>query len=223
MSNIISWLRAHVWATAGLALLLGIGLGSSETGDAGSEPASTKQAASTQDSAALDEAEDEASELSAKNSELRAQLEEALSELREVKDQLSFEESKRPLQDLSGRTKGDLKKLANRFGWTLVYRTRASSATPGTVISQSISPGATVHDGSKIVVVLAKAPKPPKETETASAPSECTPGYQPCLPPASDYDCAGGSGDGPAYTGYVTVTGSDPYGLDSDGDGAGCE
>ena len=52
---------------------------------------------------------------------------------------------------------------------------------------------------------------------------KCTPGYKPCLPPMSDYDCEGGSGDGPGYTGAVTVTGSDPYGLDADGDGYGCE
>lgn len=52
----------------------------------------------------------------------------------------------------------------------------------------------------------------------------CTPGYKPCLKPASDYDCAGGGGDGPKYVyGTVKVTGSDPYGLDSDNDGVGCE
>jgi hypothetical protein len=34
---------------------------------------------------------------------------------------------------------------------------------------------------------------------------QCTPGYSPCLPPASDYDCAGGSGDGPNYTGPVRL------------------
>jgi hypothetical protein len=37
------------------------------------------------------------------------------------------------------------------------------------------------------------------------------------------YDCAGGSGDGPKYTGRVDVLGNDHYGLDSDGDGVGCE
>jgi hypothetical protein len=37
-------------------------------------------------------------------------------------------------------------------------------------------------------------------------------------------DCRGGSGDGPRYIdGPVRVTGSDPYGLDSDGNGVGCE
>jgi resuscitation-promoting factor RpfB len=52
----------------------------------------------------------------------------------------------------------------------------------------------------------------------------CTKGYKPCLHPASDYDCAGGSGDGPKYvSGTVKVNGSDPYGLDSDNDGVGCE
>ena len=49
-------------------------------------------------------------------------------------------------------------------------------------------------------------------------------GYSPCLPPASDYDCAGGDGDGPEYAqGPIEVTGSDPYELDSEGDGIACE
>jgi uncharacterized membrane-anchored protein YhcB (DUF1043 family) len=52
----------------------------------------------------------------------------------------------------------------------------------------------------------------------------CTPGYSPCLAPASDYDCAGGTGDGPKYAqGPIQVTGSDPYDLDSDNDGVACE
>ncbi len=58
-----------------------------------------------------------------------------------------------------------------------------------------------------------------------SAGSECDPNYSgACLDPyASDYDCAGGSGDGPLYTGTVTVVGEDHYGLDADSDGTGCE
>jgi hypothetical protein len=44
------------------------------------------------------------------------------------------------------------------------------------------------------------------------------------VPIASDVDCAGGSGNGPAYvSGPVRVVGSDIYGLDRDGDGVGCE
>lgn len=55
--------------------------------------------------------------------------------------------------------------------------------------------------------------------------SECDANYAgACLNPATyDYDCANGSGDGPEYTGTVTVVGEDHYGLDADGDGTGCE
>ena len=52
----------------------------------------------------------------------------------------------------------------------------------------------------------------------------CTAGYSPCIPPGPDVDCAGGTGDGPRYVmGPIRVTGSDPYGLDGDNDGIGCE
>ena len=56
------------------------------------------------------------------------------------------------------------------------------------------------------------------------AEQECTPGYDPCIPPGPDVDCAGGSGNGPRYVqGPIRVTGSDPYRLDRDGDGIACE
>lgn len=46
-----------------------------------------------------------------------------------------------------------------------------------------------------------------------------------CLRPnVSDYDCAGGSGNGPYYVrGPFRVVGTDHYGLDSDHDGTACE
>ena len=55
--------------------------------------------------------------------------------------------------------------------------------------------------------------------------SGCDPNYSgACLDPSSyDYDCAGGSGDGPDYTGRVEVVGDDHFDLDRDGDGVGCE
>jgi endonuclease YncB( thermonuclease family) len=67
------------------------------------------------------------------------------------------------------------------------------------------------------------APEPRPAPPAPAPPSVDCQGYDPCLPPGPDVDCAGGSGDGPRYVGPVTVTGSDPYGLDSDGDGRGCE
>lgn len=66
-------------------------------------------------------------------------------------------------------------------------------------------------------------PLPQMEVAGSTAPVNCTPGYDPCLPPAADYDCRGGGGNGPAYSGRVAVTGPDTYGLDADGDGVGCE
>ena len=55
--------------------------------------------------------------------------------------------------------------------------------------------------------------KPSKAPKTAS---NCMTGYSPCLPVVADLDC----GD----IGHpVTVTGSDPYRLDRDGDGIGCD
>lgn len=53
----------------------------------------------------------------------------------------------------------------------------------------------------------------------------CDPNYSgACVPIASDVDCAGGSGNGPAYVqGPVRVIGTDIYRLDADHDGIGCE
>jgi uncharacterized protein YabE (DUF348 family) len=54
---------------------------------------------------------------------------------------------------------------------------------------------------------------------------KCDPNYSgACVPIASDVDCAGGSGNGPAYVqGPVRVIGTDIYDLDRDGDGIGCD
>ncbi len=69
------------------------------------------------------------------------------------------------------------------------------------------------------------APLPLVSIPAAKPASDCNPNYSgACVPNASDVDCAGGSGNGPAYVqGPVLVIGSDPYDLDRDGDGIGCE
>ena len=56
-------------------------------------------------------------------------------------------------------------------------------------------------------------------------PSGCDSNYSgACVPVASDVDCEGGSGNGPAYVrGPVYVVGVDIYDLDRDGDGVACE
>jgi hypothetical protein len=82
--------------------------------------------------------------------------------------------------------------------------------------------------GDELITDPADCAPPPSTTPPAAPPvpaDNCDPNYVgACVPAdASDVDCAGGSGDGPEYVGPVQVVGSDPYGLDADGDGYACE
>jgi PASTA domain len=109
----------------------------------------------------------------------------------------------------------------------ITYKTTARYPA-GTVISQSRRTGASVLPDTRIALVIAKAPPPttaPPPPPTTPSRS-CDPSYPDvCLDPnAVDYDCAGGSGDGPKYVeGPIRVRPPDPFDLDSDGDGWGCE
>ncbi|MDQ0117854.1 chemotaxis protein histidine kinase CheA [Pseudarthrobacter defluvii] len=70
----------------------------------------------------------------------------------------------------------------------------------------------------------AAAPPAPAPQPVPGTNPGCDPNYSGCVPIASDVDCAGGSGNGPAYVrGPVQVIGRDIYGLDADHDGVGCE
>jgi hypothetical protein len=103
---------------------------------------------------------------------------------------------------------------------THTVRRTTTSGSNGVVLSESPISGQPLRPHSIVTIVVSHVVRPVTTTPTQT--QNCTPGYSPCLPPASDYDCAGGSGDGPKYTGLVRVTGSDPYDLDADGDGWGC-
>ena len=64
---------------------------------------------------------------------------------------------------------------------------------------------------------------PPQESSGDGGGADCQ-GYDPCIEPGDDVDCVGGSGDGPRYvSGPVYVNGDDPYALDGNYDGVGCE
>jgi hypothetical protein len=79
----------------------------------------------------------------------------------------------------------------------------------------------TMTDGSP-----PPAPKSGGEGGSGGSGSSCHPSYEgACLKVgAGDYDCAGGSGNGPNYVvGPVSVVGPDDFDLDRDGDGVGCE
>jgi resuscitation-promoting factor RpfB len=102
-----------------------------------------------------------------------------------------------------------------------VKKTTQTRATgeDGVVLSQSPRGGIRAKPNSVVRIVISNV----QPSSDADGSSDCTPGYIPCLPPASDYDCRGGSGNGPEYTGPVRVTGNDPYDLDRDRDGKACE
>lgn len=67
---------------------------------------------------------------------------------------------------------------------------------------------------------LATAPKRNEPNPSTLVQPGCEPGYSPCLPVTGDLDCPDIEAMGVAP---VTVSGSDRYRLDGDGDGTGCE
>lgn len=77
-----------------------------------------------------------------------------------------------------------------------------------------------------IAATVATAAPPANAVATVAKKHRCDRNYSGrCLRPnVSDYDCAGGSGNGPYYVrGPFRVVGTDHYGLDSDHDGTACE
>jgi hypothetical protein len=102
-----------------------------------------------------------------------------------------------------------------------------TTAEPTTTAVASVTTEATTAaTQAPVTTKAAPVTQPPVTAPPATAPpsQQCHPNYSGCLDPdASDYDCAGGSGNGPKYTGTVTVYGADPFDLDSDNDGTGCE
>lgn len=74
-----------------------------------------------------------------------------------------------------------------------------------------------MQTGQQAAPEPAPQPKPqPLMGGNENAGGNCASGYSPCLPVVADLNCD--DVDGP-----VRVTGSDPYGLDADGDGVGCD
>ena len=99
-----------------------------------------------------------------------------------------------------------VKELGTRKGWTNL----SSNGRSGWMSAKYLSPN--------------QPPATTSRTSTKRA-SQCHPNYSgACVPIASDVDCAGGRGNGPAYVrGPVRVIGRDVYRLDGDKDGIGCE
>jgi hypothetical protein len=108
------------------------------------------------------------------------------------------------------------------------------SPTPARVATTSLTPKPAPPPAPKPPVAAPKppvaAPKPPVAARPAPKPTvaapkpACDPNYSGCVPIASDVDCEGGSGNGPAYVrGPIRVVGKDIYDLDREGNGDACQ
>lgn len=104
---------------------------------------------------------------------------------------------------------------------TLTYRVKVvdGKETGRELVSDKVTVP-PVEQVTSVGTAAAAAPAPPAQPD-----SGCDSNYaDECVPRSSDVDCAGGSGNGPAYfDGVARVVGSDIYGLDRDGDGLACE
>ena len=99
-------------------------------------------------------------------------------------------------------------------------RSTAEARPPAPATSKPTTSKPTTSKPAPRIVQAAPEPEPKFEPKS----SGCDSNYDGCVPIASDVDCEGGSGNGPAYvSGPVQVTGTDKYGLDNDKDGIGCE
>jgi hypothetical protein len=112
---------------------------------------------------------------------------------------------------------------------------RTSTSRPASkhATSKHATPTTSHRVAPKTTSAPALPPKPatsaakPAPVRTSSSPrANCDSAYPDvCLRDGSgDYDCAGGSGNGPNYVdGPIQVRAPDPFGLDADHDGVGCE
>ena len=124
------------------------------------------------------------------------------------------------IPDVVGDKKGEAKRTIRQADLTPEVEERTSSEPAGTVIAQHPKAGKRVNPGRTVKLIVAKG----------GDGNGCESGYVPCIPPGPDVDCVPISGNGPRYEGQgnvpngpFQVTGSDPYGLDYDNDGIGCE
>lgn len=109
------------------------------------------------------------------------------------------------------------------FGWKV--DACGSDRAACTVLDQT--PFSMTRPGERVLLHM-DVPYSPPAAPSGEPPDgeECEPSYpDACLDPnAYDYDCLGGPGNGPEYiAGPLTVLPPDPFGLDHNHNGLGCE
>lgn len=87
---------------------------------------------------------------------------------------------------------------------------------PLIIKGQAPKAGTTLKQGQLMVIYCSSKPAAPVPLVDKAPAENCMSGYSPCLPIVADLDC-GEIGHS------VVVTGGDPYRLDRDGDGIGCD
>jgi endonuclease YncB( thermonuclease family) len=116
--------------------------------------------------------------------------------------------------DIAGR--GDLGAMLIREGYGEVYvYSRPFTRLPAYRAGQASAKGAV-----RGLWRACASPQAPVTPAAPTTPSTCHPNYSKCLPIVGDLDCADVRALGKAP---VQVTGADPYRLDGDDDGLGCE
>jgi len=201
--------RATQTIAAIFALLFFIGLGSAifaGEAESGEITSRTREQAEDKEpsSRALVTAKDVASRLEGRAAPLLAAVRQRQADLRTVERQLAKADSR-----LSG-AKGDARDFAQRL---LVIEKREVRERE--------------REEREAERQVEEEQRELEEAEEESAElAGCDPNYEgECLTPGiGDYDCSGGSGDGPNYVySSVTVVGEDVYGLDANSNGVGCE
>lgn len=112
----------------------------------------------------------------------------------------------------------------------MVTKYRVALVDGKEVAREAVAETVRLEPVAEVTTVGSRVPPPPPPAPAAPVPlvqqnRGCDSNYaDACVPIASDVDCAGGSGNGPAYAqGPVRIVGSDIYDLDRDGDGIACD
>jgi hypothetical protein len=191
------------------ALLFLLGLGSAlfaGEAESGEIPSKTRDLAAEEEPStpALVKRQEEAAELAGEAAPLLASLRQRQADLDAIERQLG--KAKTRLVDAEGDARGFARQVL------AIERREAHEHEK------------EEREAAKLIAREEREAREEAEAAEEEAAEGCNRNYSGCLDPfASDYDCAGGSGDGPLYTGTVEVIGYDEYGLDDDGDGIGCD
>lgn len=174
---------------------------------------------------ALFAVEAESGEITAKTRELAEDEEPSSQALIDAKAEATkLEGEAGPLLAIVRRKQTDLDAIKRQLGKAESRLTDAERDARGFTRQLLVLERQEARAAAKLIAREEQEAREESERAEEEAAEECNPNYSGCLDPyASDYDCAGGSGDGPNYTGTVEVIGYDEYGLDDDGDGIGCD